>query len=457
MFNAAAISLDSITTFGVDMFVFLLGLAVLIFVHELGHFLIARKCGVVVEKFSLGFGPKLAGFKQGGTEYLIAAIPLGGYVKMKGEDPGEELADTTGSFSHANVYHRLAIAFGGPLFNILFAILIYVIVYMNGVPALGTTVGMVRDDSPALAAGLETGDRIVEVNGETIRFWDQLLEIVHDAPGQPMQFVIEKNGKRLVEKSITPVSEEITNLWGEKESVGLIGITPLVRRIANIEEGSPADQAGLKKGDLLLEIDNTPIRGWQDLKTAAMDKPGETLNVTVRRDDGLTYDLKLTPKPEKIKDETGKEVTIGTLGLGLSGEMELEQYGLFGSMWRSVEETWKLTHLIAVSVKKMIFGSVSAENIGGPIMIFQFYGQQAEQGFNQVIRLTALLSINLGLINLFPIPILDGGHILFFLIEIIKGKPVSERSRERAAQVGLFMILGLMVFAFYNDIMRIMN
>ncbi|CCQ92066.1 putative zinc metalloprotease aq_1964 [Nitrospina gracilis 3/211] len=457
MFDVAAISLDSIAAFGIDMFVFLLGLAALIFVHELGHFLIARKCGVIVEKFSLGFGPKIVGFKQGGTEYLIAAIPLGGYVKMKGEDPGEELGDTTGSFSHANVYHRIAIAFGGPLFNILFAILIYVIVFMNGVPTLGTTVGMVRDDSPALAAGIETGDRIVEVNGQEIRFWDQLLQIVHDAPGEPMQFVVEKDGKSLVEKTITPVSEEIVNLWGEKETVGLIGITPLVRRIADVEEGSAADKAGIQKGDVLLEINNTPIRGWQDLKTAAMDHPGKQLDVTVLREDGMTYDLKLTPKPEKMKDETGKDITIGQLGVALQGEMEVEQYGIIGSMWRSVEETWKLTYLIAVSVKKMIFGSVSAENIGGPIMIFQFYGQQAEQGFNQIIRLTALLSINLGLINLFPIPILDGGHIMFFLIEILKGKPVSERSRERAAQVGLFMILFLMIFAFYNDIMRIMK
>lgn len=453
---AAATTLDSIVSFGIDMFVFLAGLAALIFVHELGHFLIARKFGVIVEKFSIGFGPKILGFRQGGTDYLLAAIPLGGYVKMKGEDPGEELTDTTGSFSHAPVQHRLAIAFGGPLFNILFAILIYIIVYMNGVPTLGTTVGTVRDDSPAMEAGLETGDRIVEVNGRKIRFWDELLEIVHDSPGQKMQFVIERDGKELIEKTIVPVSEEITNLWGEKENVGLIGITPLVRRVEGVEEGSPADKAGIKKGDIILEVDGTPIRGWQDLKTAAMDKPGQELNFLIQRD-GVTYDLKLTPKPETMKDETGKTIKIGTLGLAMSGEMELEQYGFFGATLRSLEETGRLIYLIAVSVKKMIFGSVSAENIGGPIMIFQFYGQQAEQGFNQLIRLTALLSINLGLINLFPIPILDGGHILFFVIEMIKGRPISERSRERASQVGLLMILSLMILAFYNDIMRIMN
>jgi len=453
---AATTTLDTVASFGIDMLVFLAGLAALIFVHELGHFLVARKYGVVVEKFSIGFGPKILGFRQGGTDYLVAAIPLGGYVKMKGEDPGEELADTTGSFSHAPVQHRLAIAFGGPLFNILFAILIYVIVYMNGVPTLGTTVGTVRDDSPALEANLQTGDRIVEVNGQKIEYWDQLLEIVHDAPGQSMQFVIERDGKELIEKTITPVSEEITNLWGEKENVGLIGITPLVRRVGAVEEGSPAEQAGIQEGDVILEVDGTSIRGWQDLKTAAMDKPGQEVNFLIQRD-GMTYDFKLTPKPDTMKDETGKSVEIGMLGIAMSGEMKLEQYGFFGATWRSIEETGKLIYLIAVSVKKMIFGSVSAENIGGPIMIFQFYGQQAEQGFNQLIRLTALLSINLGLINLFPIPILDGGHILFFLIEMVKGRPVSERSRERASQVGLLMILSLMILAFYNDIMRIVN
>ncbi len=456
MFDIAAISLNSILTFGTKMVVFLTGLAALIFVHELGHFLIARRCGVVVEKFSLGFGPKIFGFHSKGTDFLIAAIPLGGYVKMKGEDPGEELQDTQGSFSAAPVQHRLAIAFGGPLFNILFALAIYVVVYMVGVPTLGTTIGTVRDNSPAQAAGLKSGDRILEVNGREIRFWDQLLDIVHKAPGQPMQFVIEKDIHTVQTVTITPKMDEATNLFGEKEKVGLIGVTPLLRNISYVEEGSAADHAGLQAGDDILSIDGTAIMGWRDLKPAAIDKPGQELTFRILRN-GYEQDLKLTPAPKTITDSEGKEIQIGLLGLQLRGDMVLEQYSLLGAVQRGFKETWRLTYLIAVSIKKLIFGSIPADTIGGPILIFQIYGQQAEQGFNELIRLTALLSINLGLINLLPIPMLDGGHIFFFLIELIKGKPVSERSRERASQIGLFMLISLMVFAIYNDIMRVIN
>lgn len=456
MFDIAAISLNSILTFGTKMVVFLTGLAALIFVHELGHFLIARRCGVVVEKFSLGFGPKIFGFHSKGTDFLIAAIPLGGYVKMKGEDPGEELQDTQGSFSAAPVQHRLAIAFGGPLFNILFALAIYVVVYMVGVPTLGTTIGTVRDNSPAQAAGLKSGDRILEVNGREIRFWDQLLDIVHKAPGQPMQFVIEKDIHTVQTVTITPKEDEATNLFGEKEKVGLIGVTPLLRNISYVEEGSAADQAGLQAGDDILSIDGTAIMGWRDLKPAAIDKPGQELIFRILRN-GYEQDLKLTPAPKTITDSEGKEIQIGLLGLQLRGDMVLEQYSLLGAVQRGFKETWRLTYLIAVSIKKLIFGSIPADTIGGPILIFQIYGQQAEQGFNELIRLTALLSINLGLLNLLPIPMLDGGHIFFFLIELIKGKPVSERSRERASQIGLFMLISLMVFAIYNDIVRVIN
>jgi len=450
------LSLSGLLSFGNKMFIFLVALAALIFVHELGHFLVARRYGVVVEKFSLGFGPKLLSYKPGKTEYIIAAIPLGGYVKMKGEDPGEELPDLEGSFSAAPVKHRLAIAFAGPLFNVLFAVLIFIVFFMNGTDTLSSTIGEVRDQSPAQAAGIQTGDKIVEVNGEKIRFWDELLKIVHASPGQKLEFMVERNKKTLLNFSITPLAEEITNLFGKKERVGLIGVRPLVHNVAIVEEGSPADKAGLKVGDTIISVDGTPIRGWPDMKTAAFDKPGQELEFKFERG-GNEHTVMLTPDKKEVKDEKGKKVTIGFVGIGMGGEMIREQYGPIGATLRGLEETWRMTYLIVVSIKELIFGSIPADQLGGPILIYQIYGKSAEQGFNQLIRLTAILSINLGLINLLPIPILDGGHILFFLIEIVKGKPVSEKNRERAAQVGLFMLLSLMVFAFYNDIMRIIG
>lgn len=456
MFDFTALSLDAFLSFGFKMTAFLIGLAALIFVHELGHFLIARKCGVTVEKFSLGFGPKIVGFKSGGTEYLIAAIPLGGYVKMKGEDPEEELQDTQGSFSAATVYQRLAIAFGGPLFNILFAIVIYIGVYMVGIQTNGTAVGKVHDNSPAQAAGLKTGDRIVEIDGEKIRYWHQLLDIVHNAPGKKMEFVIERDPKTLLTLPITPKASEAADVFGDTTNVGLIGVERLERKIFFIEEGSPADKAGFQVGDDILSIDGIEIRGGSDLKTAAFDKPGEELTFLILRD-GQERTLKVTPEMKISPDLKGNEIKHGHIGFGVSGEMVTEQYSVPGAILRGFEQTWDGIYLISASIKKLITGSISPKNIGGPIMIFQVYGQQAELGINYFVMLTAFLSINLGLLNLLPIPILDGGHILFFLIEIVKGKPISESNRERAAQVGLFMLLTLMVFAFYNDIMRVFN
>jgi regulator of sigma E protease len=456
MIELSAFPLDKIIGFANSIFVFLAALAALIFVHELGHFLIARRCGVEVEKFSLGFGPKIFGFTQGKTDYMISAIPLGGYVKMKGEDPKEELTDQTGSFSGAPVNHRLAIAFGGPLFNILFAIAIYVVVYMNGAPNLSTAIGTVKEGSPAEIAGLQSGDKIVGIDGTEVRFWEKLQEVVHKSPGKRMDFTIERGETQVINLLITPVSEETTNLFGEKEKVGLIGVTPLVQKVTYIAKDSEAEKAGFNLEDRVLSIDSHPFRGWMDLKKYAVDKPGQKVVFKVTRD-GSELDIPITPRPKTVKDQEGKSIEIGELGLGLTGEMILERYGVLGAIQRSFEETIRLTYLIGQSIKKMIFGTVPADSIGGPILIFQIYDEQAEQGFNQTIRLTALLSINLGLLNLLPIPILDGGHILFFLIEAIKGKPVSERNRERAQQVGFFMLISLMVFAFYNDIMRIIS
>ncbi|MDH5457252.1 MAG: RIP metalloprotease RseP [Nitrospinota bacterium] len=456
MFDFTALSFDTFLSYGFKTSAFLIGLASLIFIHELGHFLIARKCGVIVEKFSIGFGPKIIGFKSGGTEYLIAAIPLGGYVKMKGEDPTEELPDTQGSFSAASVYQRLAIAFGGPLFNVLFAIAIYFCIYSVGIPTSSTDVGKIHDDSPALAAGLQTGDRIIEIDGKKVQYWHELQDIIHNAPGKQMEFVIERDSKTIITLPITPNAKEVADLFGDKKSVGLIGIERLGRRVAAIKADSPADKAGLQVGDDILAIDDTQVIGFSDIKTAALDKPGQELNFHILRN-GQKQTLKVTPELKTSVDLKGNNVSYGYMGLGVSGVMITERYSFFGAFLRGLEKTWEVTHLIGTSIKKLITGSISPKNIGGPIQIFQAYGDHAEQGLLDFVLLTALLSINLGLLNLLPIPVLDGGHILFFLVEIVKGKPISESNRERAAQVGLFMLLTLMVFAFYNDIMRVFN
>jgi regulator of sigma E protease len=455
MFEISSISLDALSAFGLKTFAFLAGLAALIFIHELGHFLAARKCGVIVEKFSIGFGTKLFSTTSQGTEFIIAAIPLGGYVKMKGEELGEEINEE-GSFSAAPPHHRLLIAFAGPAFNILFALAIYIFVYMVGVETIGPVIGTVKPNSPALEAGLQTGDKVISVNNKPILFWSELQKKVYHSPGEKLNFQIKRLTTEIINLEITPNSEEIKNLFGEKEKVGLIGITPLANTINYVKKESAAEKAGLLINDRIIAVGSKSIFGWSDLRPAAVDQPGKLLIFKIQRN-GTEILIPLTPISKVIKDKDGKSLEIGEIGIGMSGPMVLERYGLLGSIGRAIKETWEMTALIAISVQKMLFGSIPADQIGGPILIFQIYGEQAEQGFNEFIRLTALLSINLGLINLLPIPILDGGHILFFLIEIVKGRPVSEKSREIAQQVGFFMLISLMVFAFYNDIVRVIS
>ncbi len=458
MFEFFNLPVDGLLGFSAKMFVFLVGLAALIFVHELGHFLAARWVGVIVEKFSIGFGPKIVGYKSGDTEYMLAAIPLGGYVKMKGEELEENSDREEGSFAAAPPKHRLLIAFAGPLFNILFSIGIYFFVYLAGAPNLAPVVGSIKDGSPAQVAQLQAGDKITAIEGKEIRFWEDLQEVVHHSPGKTLNFSIERGASLRLDIPVTPVAEEITDLFGDKESVGLIGISPLVHDVTYVKKGSSADKAGIQTGDKILSVDNVEIKGWGDLKPAAVDKPGQELTFRVQR--GPTeLILKVTPELKSVPDpeNEGQKIEIGEIGIAMSGTIEEEVYGPVGAFQRSLKETWRMIALIGISLQKMIFGSVPADSIGGPILIFQIYGEQAEQGFSELIRLTALLSINLGLLNLLPIPVLDGGHILFFLIEMLKGRPVSEKNQERAQQVGIFMLISLMVFAFYNDIIRLIT
>jgi len=282
MFEISSISLDAVSAVGFKIFAFLVGLAALIFVHELGHFLAARKCGVIVEKFSIGFGKKLFGTTSQGTEFIIAAIPLGGYVKMKGEELGEE-TNEEGSFSAAPPHHRLLIAFAGPLFNFLFALAIYVFVYMAGVETIGPVIGTVKTNSPALEAGLQTGDKVISVNNKPIRLWSELQKKVYNSPGEKLDFQIERLTKGIINLEITPTTEEIINLFGDTEQVGLIGITPLSNTISYIKKESAAEKAGLQLNDRIIDVGGTKIFGWSDLRPAAVDKPGQSLTFKIQR------------------------------------------------------------------------------------------------------------------------------------------------------------------------------
>lgn len=340
-------------------------LGVLIFVHELGHFLVAKRAGVSVLKFSLGFGPKIAGFTRGGTEYLLSAIPLGGYVKMLGEDPKEEVADLERSFSAKPIGWRSLIILAGPGSNFLLAIAIFWVVFMVGVPTLTTKVGEVMEGFPAREAGLLRGDRIVGIEGQPIEKWEELAKQIHQSPGRPVRLTVEREGQRF-DLAVAPKATKQKNLFGEEQEIGLLGIAPA----------------------------------------------------------------------EEFLTERTNPITA------------------FG---RAVYKTYDLSVLILITFGKLLQGVVPAKTIGGPLLVAQMAGEQARLGILNLLFFTALLSINLAILNLLPIPILDGGHLFFALIEAARGKPVSLKKREMAQQVGLVLLVALMIFAFYNDIFRLLG
>jgi len=338
-------------------------LSVMIFVHELGHFLAARRAGVGVEKFSIGFGPRIWGVRRGETDYLLSAIPFGGYVKMVGDNPEEEVEDKEKSFLLKSVWARMGIVIAGPASNILSAVVIIYAVYLFGVPAMLAIVGSTTEDFPAAAAGLREGDAIVAIDGGELSTWDELTAIVHNSAGVERNFSIRR-GDELLNFTITPRPSTSQNIFGEDVAIGLIGITP-------------------------------------------------------------------------------------------SEEFTTVRYGPVESFGMSLQWTYSMAKLTLLGLVKMVQGVVPADNLGGPVMIVQAAGRSAEQGVLNLLYFIAYVSVALGLFNLFPIPVLDGGHLVFCAIEAVRGRPLSLRKREILQQVGMVLLISLMLFATKNDIFRI--
>lgn len=340
-----------------------LGLGVLIVFHEFGHFLVAKLSGVGVLTFSVGFGPKIFVMKKGETEYALSALPLGGYVKMIGENPDEEVAqaDLDRSFAHKSLLKRMAIVFAGPAFNLILAVLLLMVVYtFYGVPVMSTQINEIVKGTPAEKAGLLKDDRIVAIDGKAVKEWDELSGTIKASGGKMLNLQVQR-GNETLNVSVQPERKEGRNVFNERKDDWLIGISSRV----TIEKG----KAGL-------------------------------------------------------------------------------------AIVRAVYQTYDYSKLTLQAFGKMLLGDVSPRNIGGPIMIAQMAGQQAQEGFGSFLAFLAVLSINLGVLNLLPVPVLDGGHLLFFMVEAVIRKPVALRYREMAQQVGICLLGLLMVYAFYNDIVR---
>lgn len=341
----------------------LVALGILIVFHELGHFLVAKKTGVGVLTFSIGFGPKIFGKKVGETEYLVSAFPLGGYVKMVGEDPEQEVqeVDNERSFSNQSLTKRFAIVAAGPVFNFILSILVFTLIFVFfGMPVLTTQIGSVESNSPAERAGLQKGDRILSIGTRPIEKWEDLSMQIKESGGKSLVLRVERDGGQ-IDISVQPMEREGRTVFGEKTTFWVVGIA----------------------SDVVIQKSN-PLMG----------------------------------------------------------------------MWQGVYKTGEYSVLTLVALYKMVTGDISPKNLGGPLLIAQLAGEQARQGLWNFLFFVAILSVNLGVLNLLPIPILDGGHLFFFLLEGMRGRPVALRHRERAQQVGVFLLILIMIYAFYNDIAR---
>jgi regulator of sigma E protease len=431
-----------------EIIYFLIVLGVLIFVHEFGHFIIAKKSGVGVLKFSLGFGPKIIGKRIGETEYQISAIPLGGYVKIVGENPDEEVSeeDRKKSFSEKPLGTRAAIIGFGPFMNLFLSFLLFCIVALIGfkVPAFMEApprVGWIDPDSPAQKAGLRAGDLIVRVNDQEITNWEELTFIVASNPNGRLRLDIEREGT-IVTTALVP---EERGLWG----AGYAGFQPeLPPLIKEIKEGYPAELGGLKKDDVILAIDGQEIWHWIQMAMIIWDNPGKTLTFKVKRGQEI-LSFPITPKSV----EAG-ERTIGLIGISNPGDMVLKQYGPLRAIVRGGLETLQVTERTITVFWKLIMGRLSFRTVGGPISIFKMTGAVAKTGIRDFMVFMASLSITLAIINVLPIPVLDGGHLLFLGIEGIRRKPVGVRTREVAYRAGLVIIIMLMLLVMYNDITK---
>ena len=430
----------------------ILMLGILVFVHELGHFAVAKWCGVKVLRFSLGFGPKLVSKQWGETEYLICAIPLGGYVQMLGEGGGEqgETAELTPeerqrSFAEQPVGRRLAIVSAGPLMNLILPFLILPISFMAGVQMPSyleqkPCIGYVVADSDAAKSGFVPGDCVVAVNQNAVATWNATNRSFVSAAGDPLRFQVQRDGKQL--------TLEIPADNSSLEGMQALGLLPVQEaRIGGVAEDMPAQKAGIREGDLILRIGDQPVTSWYQLRGIIQTVGDRKVPVLLKRG-GQQLVVELTPQQQGGEGDY-------LIGIAPKQATELKTYAFVDAVKEGAKRTWELIDLTVVFVQKLFSGSVSAKNIGGPITVVQVAGQAAQTDIAAIFSVLAFISIQLGILNLLPIPILDGGHILFNLIELVFRRPVSIRAREMAQQVGLAMLLMLMVLAFYNDIVRL--
>jgi regulator of sigma E protease len=457
-----------VATFITSLLAFVAAIGILVTIHEFGHYWVARLCGVKVLRFSVGFGKPLWLRKAGADqiEYVLAAIPLGGYVKMLDEREGEvPEAEKHRAFNRQSVSKRFAIVVAGPAFNFIFAIIAYSLMYMNGVTGYKPFIGDIQPHSVAAQADLREKDLIISVNGVDTPSWEKArFQLLQQSVDNSL-LTLEVQGVNYQIREVTLDIRDQAILEDEGTDVlKLLGFSmwrpQIPPQIDEVIAGGAAEAAGVKAGDLIQSLNGQTIENvhqWVDYIRA---HPLETMDLVVLRD-GLKKRLSITPNTRQDKDET-----IGYIGVknvvvipeNVRQEMRsLEKYGVFEAVSESVKKTWQMSALTLKVLGKLVIGEASLKNLSGPITIAKYAGLSASIGAEQFFSFLAIISISLGVLNLLPVPMLDGGHLMYYLIEIIKGSPVSEAVESFGQRIGIAVLVLLMTVAIYNDLLRLVN
>lgn len=441
---------------------FIVAIAVLVAFHEFGHYWVARRCGVKVLRFSIGFGrPLWTHRSQDGVEWVVAAIPLGGYVKMLDErEQAVAPGDRPLAFNNASVWRRIAIVAAGPLFNFALAIALYWAVFVTGMPGYRPVIGDPAPLSVAAAAGMQPQDEVVAVDGRSINTWSQLRTAVIDRSldrGVLTVTVKDADGQmRQVGLDLSAVRVDPEFLF---DDLGLNPYQPPIPAVIDeIVPGEAADRAGFQVGDELLQADGQTIASWQDWARWVRAHPGQLVDIEFRRD-GVVQTQQLI-----IGQVHGDGQSYGRFGAGVANPGDLwqdlravDRLNVFQAVPEAIAQTWRISWMTLRMLGRMVTGDVSVKNVSGPIQIAQAAGYSAQDGMVSFLSFMAIVSISLGVLNLLPVPVLDGGHLLYYAVEAVKGSPVSERTQEAGQRLGLTLLALLMGLAFYNDIVRLLN